>query len=731
MKKTWILFLSAMICIIAIVKILTVQGKNEIPETEATIYSETAKSGSISSVLPGTGTLNDEDSVALVIPSEVEVTKWCVKSGDHVLAGDQLAEVDRVSVMSAIVSVQEKMALLDEELQLHENDEIADEIEASADGRIKMIYGEPGESVAEIMYEYGTLMRISLDGLMAVSLETEQKVSIGEKVILILSDEAEAEGKVESVADGMTVVTASDKNIDFDESVTVVTEDGITIGTGNAYIHSELKVTGYTGTLDSIAVSKEEVVSKGDTLVVLSDTDYTGEYETLLSKRRELDSYMQMLFQMYQDQCVYASCDGIISGLEAVTEQTQKTAEAQNTAETLSVGGDTGGAMMTLSYSEGTASQGIIRTIEDRPAEVANGSMGDGIQEESPDGDMEEGTAGEVPDSSTEGSTPDSGAEGSNPDSAIDGESSDVGMEEVYTNYIGTVSAVTQEGTRIMIQLAGAGQGENSVLSISESTRITVFSNGNYQIGTAGQIRTGQMLMAVYESTHAEAPIFCIVIASSWGTEENSPENSDKTQESMTKENISGMDQNGTESDVKSSQLMQELQEEIEQDYGVEKTTWLSIVPQDKMTITITVDEMDVLSLQVGQEAEVTIHALKGQSFMGEVTAVNLNGTNSGGSSKYEAVISFARKENMLSGMNASVQIILDTKDDILIIPEAALEETESGIYVYTSYNEKTDTLEDPVEVTTGLSDGENVEILSGLEKGSAYWYRYLDVVNR
>ena len=74
--------------------------------------------------------------------------------------------------------------------------------------------------------------------------------------------------------------------------------------------------------------------------------------------------------------------------------------------------------------------------------------------------------------------------------------------------------------------------------------------------------------------------------------------------------------------------------------------------------------------------------------------------------------------------------LTLDTKEDVLIIPEAALVEEKSGVYVYTSYNEKTDTFGDLVEVTTGVSDGENVEILSGLEEGSEYWYSCLDVVN-
>ena len=56
--------------------------------------------------------------------------------------------------------------------------------------------------------------------------------------------------------------------------------------------------------------------------------------------------------------------------------------------------------------------------------------------------------------------------------------------------------------------------------------------------------------------------------------------------------------------------------------------------------------------------------------------------------------------------------------------------EDETGTYVYTSYDEKTDTLGDLIAVTTGTSDGEYVEILTGLNEGTTYWYRILDVVN-
>ena len=80
--------------------------------------------------------------------------------------------------------------------------------------------------------------------------------------------------------------------------------------------------------------------------------------------------------------------------------------------------------------------------------------------------------------------------------------------------------------------------------------------------------------------------------------------------------------------------------------------------------------------------------------------------------------------------MNASVAVSIDSKENILMIPVDALIEKEDGVYVYTSYEEKTESFGGLIKVTTGVSDGKNVEILSGLEEGDEFWYCSYDKVN-
>ena len=161
--------------------------------------------------------------------------------------------------------------------------------------------------------------------------------------------------------------------------------------------------------------------------------------------------------------------------------------------------------------------------------------------------------------------------------------------------------------------------------------------------------------------------------------------------------------------------------------YSLTGTTIMSITPQEKMTITITIDELDILSVAKGDEATVTIDALTGRSFTGTVTAINTSGSNSGGNSKYTAEVTIEKDEDMLAGMNATATITVDTYENVTLIPVAALCEEGNRTVVYLSADTKSGELSNPVEVTTGVSDGESVEIKSGLTEGQSFSYEYYD----
>ena len=83
----------------------------------------------------------------------------------------------------------------------------------------------------------------------------------------------------------------------------------------------------------------------------------------------------------------------------------------------------------------------------------------------------------------------------------------------------------------------------------------------------------------------------------------------------------------------------------------------------------------------------------------------------------------------MLPGMNASVKITTAVSEPVQTVPAEAILFDSGKSWLYTGYDEKTDTLTDPVEIQTGRSDGNQVELLSGLEAGQSFYYRYADSI--
>lgn len=163
--------------------------------------------------------------------------------------------------------------------------------------------------------------------------------------------------------------------------------------------------------------------------------------------------------------------------------------------------------------------------------------------------------------------------------------------------------------------------------------------------------------------------------------------------------------------------------------YSTEASQLCTVTPMDTMRLTLPVDELDVASLSIGMTAKVTLEALPNREFTAEITEISKFGTNNGGSSKFGVTLELPCAEGMLPGMNAAVTVTLETYPDCLTIPVAALVEQGNKTLVYTGYDEQSETLLNPVEVTLGYSDGEYVQILSGLTENTSFRYSYYDEV--
>lgn len=157
--------------------------------------------------------------------------------------------------------------------------------------------------------------------------------------------------------------------------------------------------------------------------------------------------------------------------------------------------------------------------------------------------------------------------------------------------------------------------------------------------------------------------------------------------------------------------------------YGTYQGAAFSVNTMDQATVTVSIDELDILSVEKGQTARNTLDALEDQEFEGTVTKVSNTASTSNGNTKYDVEISVPLDENMLDGLSATVIIVTDSVEDAVMIPVLALQERGEKQFVYTS-QDKNGNLSGETEVETGLSDGNNVEIKSGLSDGDTIYYQ-------
>ena len=149
----------------------------------------------------------------------------------------------------------------------------------------------------------------------------------------------------------------------------------------------------------------------------------------------------------------------------------------------------------------------------------------------------------------------------------------------------------------------------------------------------------------------------------------------------------------------------------------------LTLYPQKQMSVTISVDETDILSLKEGQEAEIEISSVSEDKFSGTVTEISKVADTSSGVTQYSAELTLDREEGMLAGMTANVSVHIQGTENALIIPVDALHQNSAAYYVYTAYNSEAHRYEGRVEVTIGMQNDDYVEITSGLNQGDTVYY--------
>ena len=146
-------------------------------------------------------------------------------------------------------------------------------------------------------------------------------------------------------------------------------------------------------------------------------------------------------------------------------------------------------------------------------------------------------------------------------------------------------------------------------------------------------------------------------------------------------------------------------------------TTIASVANMNDLIFRGNIDETEVGQLYNGMPMKITIGALQDLKFDANLEYIPPKAVESNGANQFEikAAVKVANEDKIRSGYSANAEIVLAQIQKTLTIPESAIEFSGDSTFVYVIKGEGAQKTYERKQVTTGLSDGVNIEIKKGL----------------
>ena len=151
-KRRIIITVLVIVLVVAIALTVTVSVlrrnvRQKFAASDDDILSYSVKTGTISTLISGSGTLSNVDTETIEVPAGVELTEILVENGQTVKEGQLLATADMSTVQSAMSDLQSEINTLDTQIAKADGDKASTRITAGVPGRLKILYGEEGQKV--------------------------------------------------------------------------------------------------------------------------------------------------------------------------------------------------------------------------------------------------------------------------------------------------------------------------------------------------------------------------------------------------------------------------------------------------------------------------------------------------------------------------------------------------------------------------------------------------------
>lgn len=758
----------------------------------ASVLEAEVKEGSVQATVRGGGTLEAGDGENIELPAEVKITEFLVKNGQEVKKGDPVAKIDKVSALTAVTEIRTSMAAVEKQMETYSDEKSASTVTAPAGGRVKAIYAGPGDSVAQVLVEHGALALLSLDGRMSVTLTVSSQLIPGDTINVTLDSGKTVTGRVESNLNGELTVTIADNGYAVGDTVTLeglgsgsleihnpwlatafngtVSQVNIrleqTVSSGGSLF--TLKDTDYTAQRELLAETHREYEELLQKLLTWQDTGViTAPCDGLVSG---IDTDSTHLLAA-EDEELTASLLNADDGDFRLVFLSQVTQTCTGDPLCPLKGTDSGHQDGCPKACKRTAKEGDCTASEHFDDCIESCSHADNAEKCHATAAHHKDCICRCVSAQKEGVCD---AEKHNPNCielCIESDGSEVCPAKVHK--VDCIYSCTHADNAIDCP-AGAhhyndcikscinSHDVNTICPASKHQPTCCFNGATYTARVFKVIDANGTLMRVWDSnTYEVEPTAngwrlkgknvsqCTftgnteglppLLASSYTSGDVVLDITAATKDGKTTSfglhriasSSSGMPNLGNLAGLMAGMMggYGSTGSSQTQLYSLDGDVLLTVTPLDTMTVTIAVDEKDIASVKTGMTAQLTMNALPDETFEGQVTRVAQTGSGSGGSSKFDVEITLSRESDMLPGMSTTAELTLYEKMNVLTLPVAALRDEGGKTLVYTGKDKKTGEPANPVEVTTGLSDGENVEILSGIDSGTTVYYSYYDTV--
>lgn len=327
-KRTKIILMSSLAVVIVAGGIIgfTAFAKSGSSDSTTIFRQATAKSGNIQITVTGSGTVSDSTEYSLTAANSGTIDSLPVKQGDTVKAGQTIAHISDTNSAQAILQKQNALSSAQNALAQSQQNLNSLTMKSPVAGKVKSVIVSAGDDIST-MKSLGSLMVISTERSMSVSISSaQQQLKSGDTVrVTDASTKTSYTGNVVGAGSsgggqgysGGTVVTIATDNPKVGDTVTVATTKGAYVGTGTLSLTKSVAISpNGSGTVSSVYVSENQMVSKNDSLLKLDGSSVESDIQMKQNSVTEAQKDLADAQAAAKKDTITSPVNGIIAELD-------------------------------------------------------------------------------------------------------------------------------------------------------------------------------------------------------------------------------------------------------------------------------------------------------------------------------------------------------------------------------------------------------------------------------